>query len=235
MKSRTSTSHLIAIVGGSGAGKSWLTQRLGEILGEQAGALSLDNFYRDRSHLSPARRSRLNFDTPSAIDWLQAERTLRDCQAGRTTVVPRYDFATHRRLPGTTPWRPRRLVLVDGLSLLVRAPVRNLFALKIYLDCPPQLRLRRRLTRDVAERGRSAESVRAQFRATVAPMHERHVEPQRGWADLVLTQPFRKADLLALGDHLWSLLTAAVPLRPWLRAPFQHQLLTRLTRHESHA
>jgi uridine kinase len=229
------SNHLVAIVGGSGAGKGWLVERLGRLLGEQACHLSLDSFYRDRAHLAPSRRERLNFDTPRAIDWDRAEQTLRDCRAGRATQVPRYDFNTHSRLPPAAPWQPRRLVLVEGLSLLTRPPVRRLFDLKIYLDCPPALRLRRRLIRDVAERGRSAGAVRRQFQSTVAPMHARYVEPQQQWADLVLAQPFQKAEILQLADRLWTLLTAASPLQAWMRIPFHSQLLNLLEYHDNHA
>jgi uridine kinase len=227
------SNHLVAIVGGSGAGKGWLVERLGRLLGEQACQLSMDNFYHDRSHLAPSRRGSLNYDSPYAIDWDRAERTLRDCQAGRSTQVPRYDFTTHRRLPATTQWQPKPLVLVEGLSLLVRAPVRHLFDLKIYLDCPPELRLHRRLIRDVAERGRSPDTVKRQFRRTVAPMHARYVEPQQKWADVVLGQPFRKIDILRLGNRLWALLTAASPLQSWMRIPFYSQLLTLLECHDT--
>jgi len=225
-------SQLVAIVGGSGAGKGWLVERLRRVLGNQACHLSLDNFYHDRGDLAPARRARLNFDSPRAIDWPLAERTLRDCRAGRATPVPRYDFVTHRRRPAAGLWQPAPLVLVEGLSLLVHAPVRELFAFTIYLDCPADLRLRRRLHRDVAERGRSPGAVRCQFRRTVAPMHARHVAPQRQWADLTLTQPYRPADLRRLAARLWTLVTAPAPLRPWLRLPFQHELQTHLNHHE---
>lgn len=224
--------HLIAVVGGSGSGKGWLVDRLIRLLGEQSCHLSLDNFYRDRSHLSPQLRARLNFDTPRAIDWKRAERTIRDCRDGLATHVPRYDFSTHHRLPETTPWKPRPLVFVEGLSLLVRAPVRNLFDLKIYLDCPSSVRLDRRMLRDVAERGRSPDTITRQFKDTVAPMHARYVEPQKRWADLVLTQPFRKPDLLHLADRLWLLLTSASPIQPWMRVPFHCELLNLLECHD---
>lgn len=227
------TPRLIAIVGGSGAGKGWLVDRLSRLLGQQACHLSLDSFFRDRSHLPVRRRERLNFDSPRAIDWERAGETLRDCRAGRVTEVPRYDFATHRRLPESATWLPRPLVLVEGLSLLVRAPIRRLFDLKIYLDCPSDLRFRRRLARDVAERGRSPASVRRQFQETVSPMHALHVEPQQRWADLVLAQPYHKADLLRLADRLWNLLTAYSPLQSWMRIPFRRELLNQFDHHDS--
>lgn len=231
---KTPSQHrLVAIVGGSGAGKGWLAGRLGLLLGGQAGRLSLDDFYHDRSSISPGRRARLNFDSPDAIDWELARQTFHDCRAGRPARLPRYDFITHSRLPATTACSPRPLVLVEGLSLLVHADVREFFDLKVYLDCPSDLRLQRRLTRDVAERGRSPESVRSQFDGTVAPMHALHVEPQRRWADVILTQPFRREHVRQLSERLWTLLTDTAPLPAWMRVPFHHELLNLLECHDT--
>ena len=230
---KTPQNHMIAIVGGSGAGKGWLVERLRRLLGERACHLPIDNFYRDRTNVVPGRRGSLNFDTPSAIDWARAEQAMRNCRDGRIARVPRYDFLAHRRLARATTLEPTPLVIVDGLSLLVHPPVRHLFDLKIYLDCPPGLRLRRRLASDVAERGRSAATVKRQFRSTVAPMHARFVEPQRQWADVILAQPFRKPDLILLADRLWALLSAASPLKEWMRVPFRSELLNLLEYHEN--
>jgi len=201
MKSK-STIHLIAIVGGSGAGKTWLADRLQQALGPEACRLSLDNFYRDRSHLPLARREQINFDHPRAIDWPCLERVLKDCRVGRATHLPHYDFTSHTRLRTDPSWRPKPLIIADGLWLLRRPAVRRLFDLRIFLDCPAELRLRRRLTRDARERGRSRASVRRQFQATVTPMHERYVAPQAGRADLVLKQPLQEAEVRQLADGL---------------------------------
>jgi uridine kinase len=181
--------RLVALVGGSGAGKTWLADRLQQASGNDVARLSLDDFYLDRSYLSPARRAVANFDHPQAIDWPLVEQVLRDCRSGRCTMLPRYSFATHTRLRHRERWTPARLVVMDGLWLLWRTNVRNLFDLRVYLDCPSQLRLERRLTRDVAERGRTPESVREQFWKTVAPMHDLYVAPQTRWADIILTEP----------------------------------------------
>src|SRR5882672_1277663 len=163
--------YVVAVVGGSGAGKTWLVERLQESLNGQAVRLSLDDFYRDRSHLPPARRTRVNFDHPRAIDWPAVEQTLSDFRAGRLAHVPQYDFATHARRPCRVELYPASIVLVDGLWLLHRSALRCLFDLKIFVDCPISLRLQRRVRRDAAERGRSCASTRKQFFKTVAPMH----------------------------------------------------------------
>jgi uridine kinase len=226
------SSQLVAVVGGSGAGKSWFVGRLCELLGEKAGHLRLDDFYLDRSHLDPQRRARLNFDIPHAIDWGWAERVLRDCRSGCPTELPRYDFATHCRLDERVAWSPQPLVFVDGLWLLRRPELRELFALKIFLDTPAALRRRRRLARDVMERGRTARHVARCFRATVAPMHERYVEPQKRWADLVLAQPFQEEQLLELANRLLLLIEAAAPQSIWAHAAFRAELLAHLLEHE---
>lgn len=223
---------LVGIVGGSGAGKSWLVGRLCRALGDQACHLALDDFYRDRSHLPPARRARLNFDAPAAIDWTDAVRVLQDCRDGRPTAVPRYDFATYSRIDRLGTWSPRPVVLVEGLWLLRSPELRRLFDLKIFLDAPPPLRESRRLARDTVERGYSAESVRDRLAACVVPMHARYVEPQRRWADLVLTQPFREAGIRELADRLWDHL-AERRLKPgWGRETFRVEIQSLLVDHE---
>jgi uridine kinase len=200
--------RLVAIVGGSGAGKTWLAERLRQALGSAAARLSLDNFYRDRSHLSLKRRARVNFDHPRAIDWPCVERVLRDCRAGRATRVPRYDFGTHARLASRRFWQPKVLILMEGLWLLRRPTVRRFFDLRIFVDCPTRLRLQRRLARDVVQRGRTRSSVHRQFRETVAPLHERFVAPQARWADIVFKRPPQEEDVHELAAKLRTLLNS---------------------------
>jgi uridine kinase len=177
---------LVAIVGGSGSGKSWLAEKLQAAFGRDAGRLSLDDFYRDRSHLSAAKRARINFDKPSAIDWPTFQHVLNRFLHWRQAYVPRYDFKTHCRLPRSRVLKPKPIMLVEGLWLLRSPRIRRFFGYRIFLDSPMQLRLRRRLARDVKARGRSRKSVQNQFRETVEPMHRRFVVPQIHWTDIVL-------------------------------------------------
>lgn len=222
---------LIAIAGGSGSGKTWLADWLRRLIGPRAALrLAQDDFYRDRSHLPPERRAAINFDHPAALDWEAFEAALTALRAGRPGWLPEYDFATHTRV-GTVQLEPRPLVLVDGLWLLRRPAIRRLFDLSVFLRCPEPERLRRRLARDIVERARRAEDVRAQFRRTVAPMHRRHVEPQARHADLVIEYPLRTADLFRLGEAVWRVLRPrALQLpgtaRRWFRAGFRALLPT---------
>jgi len=222
MRSAT-TPRLVAIVGGSGAGKSWLTDRLQRVFGESAARLSLDDFYLDRSRVPLRRRARINYDHPRAIDWPCVETFLRNCRAGRVCRLPRYDFKTHTRAAVCEYWQPKPLVLVEGLWLLVRPAIRRLFDFTIFIDCPASLRLQRRLVRDLAERGRNRASVTRQFRETVAPMHDLFVSPQARWANVVLRQPPRDAEIRHLCDQLWGLLTTGSLYPAWMREVFRSE------------
>jgi uridine kinase len=225
--------QLIAVVGGSGAGKSWLVSRLCRLLGELACHLQLDDFYRDRSHLAPARRARINFDVPHAIDWEGAVRALRSCRAGQAAEIPRYDFASYSRRTEFTTLEPRPVVFVDGLWLLRSPIVRQLFDLTIFLDTPRTLRHRRRVARDVEERGYTLQDVEDRLRTAVAPMHERYVEPQKRHADIILAQPFREAEVRMLTDRLWTLLSEARVVEPWRHETFRAELLSLLAQDDS--
>lgn len=175
----------MAIVGGSGSGKSWLAERLQRELSPHSARLSQDDFYLDRSYLTLARRARLNFDHPRAIDWREFQQALGRLRLGHPATVPVYDFATHTRLAERL-LRPTGVLLVDGLWLLRRRELRRMFDFAIFLNVSATRRLTRRLNRDISERGRTPASVREQFLHTVEPMHRKYVQPQARWADLVL-------------------------------------------------
>jgi uridine kinase len=198
---------LIAIAGGSGAGKTWLSERIAAAFPGQVTRVSLDDFYRDRSHLSPSRRKRINYDHPRAIDWPLLLKFLQDYRHGTHPVFPRYDFTTHCRQKQSVvcDWRP--ILVVEGLWSLARRALREMFDARIYVECPQHLRLQRRIARDAAERGRSAREVRAQFRHSVLPMHSIHVAPQKRWATTVLAHPISEAQveqlIAQLPTHQW--------------------------------
>lgn len=190
--------RLIAFVGGSGSGKSWLAERMHAALGTEARHLGLDDFYRDLGHLPPAARDEVNFDDPAAIDW-EAVREALECLArGEPAHLPSYDFATHTRRPETRLFAPARIIILDGLWLLHLGWLREMMAFSVFVDCPEEERLRRRVERDVMTRGRTAESVKRQFANQVQPMHLRFVEPQRQWATRCVNSPLAETDLAEL-------------------------------------
>ena len=190
--------QLIAITGGSGSGKTWLARYLQRALAPEADIVSLDDFYCDLGTLCPQERALVNFDHPEAIDWRLFIACLSSIKKGEPVHLPAYDFTTHTRSVQSRLWNPRRFVLLDGLWLLREPELRELYTLKIYVDCPEALRLERRLQRDQVERGRSRASIMLQYRCHVAPMHELYVAPQKTHADMVLGPEFSENDLHAL-------------------------------------
>lgn len=190
--------HILGISGGSCAGKTWLADRLASALGTRAARLSQDDFYLDRSHLSPGRRAKLNFDHPRAIDWTRLELVLRAFSEGHGAAVPRYDFATHGRLREEAHVTPAPIVIVEGLWLFRRAQLRQLFDFKIFIRSSPELCTERRLKRDIVERGRTRAQVIEQLERYTLPMSERFVAPQEKWADTVLEAPISEGDVATI-------------------------------------
>ena len=201
---------IVAIVGGSGSGKSWLAERLQHSFGGEAARVSLDNFYRDRSRLPSRACARINFDHPRAIDWDCVQEFLRHVRRGVPSNIPEYDFATHCRT-GLLAWQPKPVVLFEGLWLLWKRELRPCFDFSIFLDVPATLRLRRRIVRDVAERGRTMEAIRHQFRLQVAPMHARYVAPQKRWADVVLGTRIGKREIDELAGTICKMRYGSAP------------------------
>lgn len=181
--------RLIAVVGGSGSGKTWLAAELAGCFGSEAAHLCLDHFYRDLGHLPEPERARANFDDPAAIDWDALRVVLESLERGEMARVPVYDFTEHLRKEETIGLESRPLVVLEGLWLLHPQWLREKFAMSVFVDCPEDVRLLRRVERDVITRGRTEESVRQQFAEHVQPMHACFVEPQRELAMLCVTSP----------------------------------------------
>jgi uridine kinase len=176
---------VIAIAGTSGSGKTTLAAQLARMLG---GLLfSFDSYYVDLSHLPPEERARQNFDDPALIESSLLAKHVAALARGETIARPRYDFSRHVRIPGQTdPVRSGAYLLVEGLFALYYAELLPLYQLRVYVDTPDDVSLARRLRRDVEERGRSPESVRRQYDATVRPSSMRYVRPSAAHADLIL-------------------------------------------------
>lgn len=189
---------VVGIAGASGAGKSWLARDLQRRLRPHAARLSLDDFYRDLSPLALADRALTNFDHPSAIDWPLFETRLQEILGGGTPLLPRYDFGTHTRRTTPRRWRPRPVVLVEGLWPWWPPALRPLYRLRVFLSAEEALLFERRLQRDVQERQRTAESVHRQWHEHVWPMSRRHVLPQARHAHLRFTGQPTESQLIRL-------------------------------------
>lgn len=180
---------MLGIAGGTGSGKTTIASRIAEAVpASDVTVIEHDAYYRDLSHLPlPARHAR-NFDHPDALDTELLIQQLADLRAGSAIEVPAYDFATHTRRANARTVRPTPLVVVEGILVLAEPRLRALFDLKIYVDTDADMRLLRRLQRDIEERGRSFESVREQYYGSVRPMHLQFVEPSKRWADVIVPE-----------------------------------------------
>ncbi len=187
----TATPLVIGLAGGSGSGKTTIAHAVLDLIGEEHAVLiQHDSYYRDQGHLALEARNKINYDHPDSLETELLVAQLRELRAGHTVERPVYDFANHTRSTETVTVPPRSLVLVEGILVLVEPELSELMDLKIYVDTDADLRLLRRLQRDITERGRSVESVLEQYQATVRPMHLAFVESSRRYADLIIPEGY---------------------------------------------
>jgi len=174
--------YLVGIGGGSGSGKTTIANALLRFFPE-ASSFSYDTYYLDHSNISLEERSKLNYDDPKALDEEALIRDLAALKRNETIYLPQYDFALHTRKKETTPFPPTNIIFVDGVMTLAIDNPKSHFDFCVYVDCDSDIRLLRRIIRDVKERGRTVESVLSQYLASVRPMHHKFVEPGRVYAD----------------------------------------------------
>ncbi len=179
----------IGIAGGTGSGKTTVAHKLVERMPEgQALLISHDWYYRERGGLSPEQRAAVNFDEPDALENVLLAEHLDELRLGRSVRAPQYDFTAHTRRKETVLIEPRPLIVVEGILLFAVRTIRDALDLRIFVDTDDDVRLLRRLRRDMIERGRDLESVERQYTRTVRPMHRLHVEPSKQHADLIIPE-----------------------------------------------
>jgi len=180
---------VLGVAGGSGSGKSTVVREIRRHLGEElVTILHHDAYYRDLTHLPRAQRGTVNFDHPESLETELLVVHLKRLRQGRTVEIPTYDFPNHTRREATVPVEPSHVLVLDGILVLSDARLRDLMDLKVFVDTAADLRLIRRIRRDVRERGRSTESVLEQYERTVRPMHDEFVEPSKRHADLLVPE-----------------------------------------------
>ncbi|MGE3273580.1 MAG: uridine kinase [Vicinamibacterales bacterium] len=180
---------VIGVAGGSGSGKTTVVRRIVESLGpDDVTVLDHDRYYRDRNELRLEERAALNYDHPDALETDLMVRHVEALKGGAPVDVPRYDFSRHARLADREPMAPRRALIVEGILVFTDAALRALMDIKVFVDTDSDTRFIRRLTRDVAERGRTMDSVIEQYQTTVKPMHLEFVEPSKRYADVIIPQ-----------------------------------------------
>lgn len=179
---------VIGIAGGSGSGKTTLMKNLIDKFGDVITVLSHDNYYKRHDELSYEERCQLNYDEPGAFDTSLMIYQLDQLRHGQPIDCPVYDFTVHNRSNETIRIVPERVIIVEGILIFESEPLRQLMDIKIFVDADADVRLCRRIKRDVNKRGRSLESVLTQYQQTVKPMHEKYVEPTKKYADLVVPE-----------------------------------------------
>ncbi len=179
----------LGIAGGTGSGKTTISQEVCRVLGGDCAALvHQDSYYLDRSLLPSDDRDRINFDHPRAFDWKLLKKQVKTLRDGRAVNKPMYDFHTHSRMPETVRVEPRPVLIIEGILVFDDPELRSMIDIKVYVDADADVRFIRRLERDVRERGRSLESIVDQYMVTVRPMHLQFVEPTKRYADVIIPE-----------------------------------------------
>lgn len=180
---------VVGVAGGTGSGKTTIVTEILKGFGPQDVLLiQHDSYYKDRSHLPAEERAKINYDHPDALETSLLVQHLQRLVAGEAVEIPIYDFVTHTRKPECQEVRPCKVIVVEGILILADPRLRELFNIKVFVDTDADIRFIRRMERDIAERGRTRESVVTQYTQTVRPMHLEFVEPSKRYADVIVPE-----------------------------------------------
>ena len=183
-----SNAIVIGIAGGTGSGKTTITRKIVEHFGSLVTVIYHDNYYKEHHNLTYDERAKLNYDHPDAFENERIAADLAALKRGETIECPIYDYTIHDRSENTMVIHPSRVILVEGIMIFYSKELRDLIDIKIYVDADADVRILRRILRDVKERGRSLDSVVSQYLTTVKPMHEAFVEPSKRYADIIIPE-----------------------------------------------
>ena len=189
---------VIGIAGGTGSGKTTLMKRLVERFSSDITVLSHDNYYHRRDDMPFEERCKVNYDEPAALETDLMARHLQALRKGQAIDCPVYDFTQHNRSDKTVRIEPKRVIIVEGILIFENEQLRELMDIKIFVDTDADVRLCRRIRRDVRERGRTLASVIEQYQTTVKPMHEKYVEPSKRYAHIVVPEGGKNAVALEM-------------------------------------
>ena len=179
---------VLGIAGGSGSGKTTLMKNLVETFGDQVTVLSHDNYYKRHDEMTYEERCLINYDEPAAFENDLMAEHLQLLKSGQSILCPVYDYTIHNRSDETITVVPKRVIIVEGILIFADEQLRDLMDIRIFVDTDADIRLCRRIKRDVNKRGRTLESVLLQYQQTVKPMHEKYVEPSKRFANLVVPE-----------------------------------------------
>ncbi len=180
---------IIGIAGGTGSGKTTVVRKLTERLPKgEVVVIPQDSYYKDSSHVPVEERQNINFDHPDAFDWVLLERHIAQLKQGMSIEQPIYDYITCTRQKETVHIEPKEIIIVEGIMALSDKELREQMDLKIFVDADGDDRLIRVISRDIVERGRTAESVMERYQRVLKPMHEQFIEPCKRYADVIIPQ-----------------------------------------------
>ena len=179
---------VIGIAGGTGSGKTTITKKLMQRFGGDVSVIYHDNYYKAHHDMSYEERAKLNYDHPDSFDTDLLIQAVRDLKAGRSVLCPVYDYTIHDRSDKVIEVKPARVIIVEGILIFQSRELCRQMDIKIYVDTDADVRILRRIVRDVRDRGRSLESVVNQYLSTVKPMHEQFVEPSKRYADIIIPE-----------------------------------------------
>jgi len=191
--------HLvIGIAGGSGSGKTTLLKNIIQTFGPAITVISHDNYYKRHDEMTYEERCKLNYDEPDALETDLMVQQLQQLRSGEEILCPVYDFTVHNRSDETILIKPEKVIIVEGILIFENEELRKLMDIKVFVDADADIRICRRIKRDVNKRGRSLESVITQYQETVKPMHEKYVEPSKKYADIVVPEGGKNLVALAM-------------------------------------
>ena len=182
------TVMVIGIAGGTGSGKTTITRKLMQRFGNDVSVIYHDNYYKAHHNMPYEERAKLNYDQPDAFDTDQLIEAVRALKKGRSVICPVYDYSIHDRSEKTITVKPAKVVIVEGILIFENKELCELMDIKVFVDADADVRILRRIVRDVRDRGRSLESVVNQYLSTVKPMHEKYVEPSKRNADIIVPE-----------------------------------------------
>ncbi|GAA0258894.1 uridine kinase [Halobaculum roseum] len=219
----TYPSFVVGIAGGTGAGKTTVSRMITERVADSVTRIPLDNYYRDLSHLDLEERAEVNYDHPDAFEWELLREHLETLLSGNSVEMPQYDFEIHNRKEETETVEPTDVIVVEGILALYDEEINDMLDLRLYVETDADVRILRRIERDVVDRGRDLEGVIDQYLSTVKPMHEQFIEPSKKHADLIIPEGANRMAINLLEEKLQNEVEGE-GTRTWEREDFEREI-----------
>ncbi|MEZ3115759.1 uridine kinase [Halobaculum sp. MBLA0147] len=216
-------SFVVGIAGGTGAGKTTVSRLIAESVGESVTRIPIDNYYEDLSHMDLAEREQVNYDHPDAFEWDLLREQLEQLLAGQPVEMPQYDFEIHNRKDERETVEPTEVIILEGILSLYDDEINEMLDLRLYVETDADVRILRRIERDVIERGRDLEGVIDQYLSTVKPMHEQFIEPTKKAADLVIPEGANSVAINLLEEKLQAEVNGDAT-RTWERGALEREI-----------